>query len=104
MRSVLITGADRGVGFALCQQFVENGWKVYAGQFMPDWAELSNLQDTYREQVEIIPLNVADTESVKNAARYVAERTEVLDMLVNCAGIGGMEDDRAAMKAVFDMQ
>ena len=101
MRSVLITGADRGVGFALCQQFMENGWKVYAGQFMPDWAELSNLQDTYREQVEIIPLNVVDTESVKNAARYVAERTEVLDMLVNCAGIGGMEDDRAAMKAVF---
>ncbi|MDD7647715.1 MAG: SDR family NAD(P)-dependent oxidoreductase [Ruminococcus bromii] len=36
MKTVFVTGADRGVGYALCERFLEGGWHVIAGQFMPD--------------------------------------------------------------------
>ena len=44
MKSVLITGADRGIGFALCRCFLEAGWRVFAGRFMEDWTELDLLK------------------------------------------------------------
>ena len=39
-RTVFVTGADRGLGFALCTGLVERGWCVFAGQYMPEWPEL----------------------------------------------------------------
>ena len=36
-RTVLVTGADRGLGFALCTGLLDRGWRVFAGQYMPDW-------------------------------------------------------------------
>ena len=41
MKTVFITGADRGIGNAMCEQFLEHGWKVFAGQFMPRWGGCS---------------------------------------------------------------
>ncbi len=32
-KTVMITGADRGVGFAMCRLFAEAGWQVFAGRF-----------------------------------------------------------------------
>lgn len=37
VEQVFITGADRGVGFALCEQFAMHGYQVLAGQYMPEW-------------------------------------------------------------------
>lgn len=47
MKSVFITGADRGIGFALCRCFLESGWMVFAGCFMKDWMELDALKEEY---------------------------------------------------------
>lgn len=46
---VVITGADRGLGFGLCKNFLEKGWLVYAGQYIPDWPELSSLSENIRK-------------------------------------------------------
>lgn len=40
MKSVLITGADRGVGYCLTEVFLREGWKVYAGT-VPDLLALA---------------------------------------------------------------
>lgn len=97
MKSVFITGADRGIGFALCRCFVENGWQVFAGRFMPEWTELDALQDRYGEAVSLISLDVGNEESVRQAAAAVGEKTEYLDMLVNCAGIFQNGSDEATL-------
>jgi NAD(P)-dependent dehydrogenase (short-subunit alcohol dehydrogenase family) len=89
MQQVLITGADRGVGFGLCQVFLENGWRVYAGRFMPDWHELDELQPRYPKLLCCIPLNVADTASVAEAYTHISTQTDALDMLINNAGVSG---------------
>lgn len=87
VEQVFITGADRGVGFALCEQFAMHGYQVLAGQYMPGWKALEGLREKYPDQVTCIALDVGNTESVKDAVRRTADICGKVDILVNCAGI-----------------
>ena len=87
MKSVFITGADRGIGFALCRCFLKGGWLVFAGRYMEDWTELDELKKEYGESLSLVNLDVGNQKSVSEAAKTVSERVDCLDMLVNCAGI-----------------
>lgn len=87
MENVFITGADRGVGFALSEEFAAHGYRVFAGQYMPEWRALEGLAERFPGQVECIPLDVSDTSSVQRAAGAVSDFVERVDILVNCAGI-----------------
>lgn len=89
MRIVCITGADRGLGFSLCEKFLALGDIVLAGQFMPDWKELDGLKEQYGEKLILIPLDIAKGESVKKAADLAATKVDHVDLLINCAGIDG---------------
>ena len=88
MKTVLITGADRGVGYALCECFLQGGWHVIAGQYMPAWPQLDALKKLF-PQLDIIPLDVSDTASVQAAAASTAQLCDHVDLLVSCAGIVG---------------
>lgn len=110
-RTVFVTGADRGLGQGLCKALLGRGWTVFAGQYMPDWAELRELKDRYPEQLHLIPLDVGKIESAQAAAAAVAQLTGSLDVLVNNAGIitHPMDltirhpQDYEAMMRVFDI-
>ncbi|MBM7582028.1 NAD(P)-dependent dehydrogenase (short-subunit alcohol dehydrogenase family) [Caldicoprobacter guelmensis] len=83
----VITGADRGLGFALCEKLLEKGWRVFAGQYMPSWPQLAGLSERYPEKLHVILLDVSFDESVKAAAMQVSSIVNHLDMLINNAGI-----------------
>jgi NAD(P)-dependent dehydrogenase (short-subunit alcohol dehydrogenase family) len=89
-----ITGADRGLGFAICEGLLERNCWVFAGQYLPDWPELGNLADRYPETLQIIPLDVASLESTRAAAQAVTEQAEHIDLLINNAGINTPTKDR----------
>jgi NAD(P)-dependent dehydrogenase (short-subunit alcohol dehydrogenase family) len=105
----LVTGADRGLGLALCAGLLERGWHVYAGQYMPDWPDLATLAGQYPEALQVVPLDVSSTASVAAAAKAVAGRTDRVDLLINNAGIGagkgelGGEIDEQAMHRAYDV-
>jgi NAD(P)-dependent dehydrogenase (short-subunit alcohol dehydrogenase family) len=63
------------------------GWHVVAGQYMPDWPELSTLSDQYPETLHIVALDVASQTSAHAAAETTAARVDHLDVLINNAGI-----------------
>jgi NAD(P)-dependent dehydrogenase (short-subunit alcohol dehydrogenase family) len=86
-RTVFVTGADRGLGFALCAKLLEQDWQVFAGQYMPEWPDLATLLDQYPEALHIVPLNVSSVESVQAAAKIVATLTDHVDVLINNAGV-----------------
>ncbi len=86
-RTVFVTGGDRGLGFALCAGLLEQGWQVYAGQYMPAWPALSTLADQYPRTLHIIPLDVSSVESARCAAQIVAVSTDHVDVLINNAGV-----------------
>jgi NAD(P)-dependent dehydrogenase (short-subunit alcohol dehydrogenase family) len=100
VRKVLISGADRGVGFALAEAFLKEGWTVFAGQYMREWDELDTLKSRYADALYIIPLDVSSTESVNRAFDSVKAVTEYLDMIVNNAGISGGAGDITAIEDV----
>lgn len=86
-RTVLVTGADRGLGFALCVGLLKGGWHVYAGQYIPEWHELAGLMNEYPQTLHIIPLDVGSRESVQAAAEIVEVHTDHLDVLISNAGV-----------------
>lgn len=73
MKNVFITGADRGIGFALCRCFLDNGWQVFAGRFMQDWPQLDRLKEEYGERLSLINLDVGSQKSVSQAAKILGD-------------------------------
>ncbi len=88
-RTVLITGANRGIGRALVEEALRRGARrVYAGTRQP----LIHAD----ERVTPLILDVTDAEQIRAAA----EAVPTLDVLVNNAGVGIFDDlsDRAALE------
>lgn len=92
-KTVLITGADRGVGCALAECFLRENWTVFAGQFMPAWDSLEKLKTAHGDSLHVVTLDVSDEASVAAAYREVGAKTGRLDMIVNNAGIAGGAGD-----------
>lgn len=85
MPSVLITGANRGIGLELARQYLADGWDVLATCRNPATAdELRALGDG---PLEIYPLDVTDGAAIDALADELAGRR--LDVLLNNAGIIG---------------
>ncbi|NQV45057.1 MAG: SDR family oxidoreductase [Rhodospirillales bacterium] len=80
--TVLITGANRGIGFELARQYAADGWRVLACCRAPESAAALKGLD-----VEILPLDVADQASI--AALKASLGDTPLDLLINNAGVGG---------------
>ena len=88
-RTVLVTGANRGIGQALVQEALRRGAKrVYAGTRQP----------LAHPDPRVIPLPLEVTDPVQIQA--AAEQVESLDVLVNNAGIWLFDDlsDRAMLE------
>ena len=79
-RTVLITGANRGIGLELSRQYAEAGWQVIGTARRPDDAKA--LRDT---GADVMQLDVTDQQSVANLALELDGRP--VDMLINNAGI-----------------
>ena len=108
-RIAVVTGADRGLGHALAIGLLERGWRVYAGQYMPEWPALGEALPQYEDRLILVPLDVGDEASVQEAAAAVAEREERVDLLVSNAGISGERQtlgeglDYAAMAQAYNV-
>jgi len=87
--TVLITGANRGIGLALAQQFEQAGYDVIGTARKPNKAKKLRALGVRLEQ-----LDVADPNSVSALAKRL--EGEVIDILVNNAGIGGHSTDTFA--------
>jgi NAD(P)-dependent dehydrogenase (short-subunit alcohol dehydrogenase family) len=104
-----VSGADRGFGFALTEELLRGGWRVFAGQYMREWRELESLQKAYGDALAMAALDVGFDGSVADFARALGERHEVVDMVVCNAGIGagnctpGEGIDSAAALRAFEV-
>ncbi len=87
MERVLITGANRGLGFEFTRQYAAQGARVYAGCRRPEQAaDLQKLSGSYPDQVIILPLVITDPASIEQSAAAVSDQVGGLDILINNAG------------------
>ena len=94
MQSILITGANRGIGFELTRQFLKDDTRIFATCRNPERADaLSELARQNADRVTVLQLDVSDEASIDAAMKAVAAKVYALDLLINNAGIGG--DDHA---------
>lgn len=83
---VLVTGAGKGLGRAIVQQFSDQGWVVLATDVDSD-ALFKLAQEIPR--ILTCTLDVTDSESVKHVSQYLETHCGCLDALINNAGIIG---------------
>jgi NAD(P)-dependent dehydrogenase (short-subunit alcohol dehydrogenase family) len=88
--SVLITGANKGLGFEAARRLGEQGWTIFLGSRDEGRgrAAADKLNDGGADVV-MVPLDVTSDESVTDAVRLVREHTDRLDVLINNAGAPG---------------
>ncbi len=85
MSTVMITGANRGIGLEFARQYVADGWRVRACCRDPQGARaLSDLQAENPDAVSVHRLDVDDDASVAQAR---GEIDGPIDVLLNNAGV-----------------
>lgn len=78
---VLITGASQGIGHALAQLFLRNGFKVIG-------TSRSGKIGISHPAFEAIALDLTKMDSIKDFEQQFSNKGIVIDMLINNAGIG----------------
>lgn len=89
METILITGANRGIGLALVCRYLEAGHNVVATCRSP--AEASELQKLKKqsERLQVLPLETTSDEQIQQVVANLSGRP--LDVLINNAGVMGGE-------------
>ena len=82
----LVTGGNKGIGFAICQGLLKAGFEVILAARSLDKAKaaIEQLQST---QVYPLILDVANDDSITQAVNALHQKLGQLDVLVNNAGI-----------------
>jgi NAD(P)-dependent dehydrogenase (short-subunit alcohol dehydrogenase family) len=101
--TVLVTGANRGLGLEFARQYVADGWRVIACCRSPkDAPELNKLG----RKVEVHALDVTSQDSIRHLAKALAGTP--IDVLINNAGLHGDrrafgETDVELWKRIFEV-
>ena len=110
MKTVLITGASRGLGASAAQHLAKGGWGVL-GTFNSNADQATEVADRIREAggtVTMLPFDAADTTSIPEFVDRVRAVLQSdfdatgLDALVNNAGIGVNAPFAQTSEADFD--
>ncbi len=82
----VVSGCNRGIGRAICQNFLAHGAHVIGCSRQID-KKLQTEMKRFGQNFHNIQLDVADEASVKKALKAIANITREVDILVNNAGI-----------------
>lgn len=110
MKTVLITGANKGIGFETARQLAQLNYFVYLGSRNKAHGleAIQKLNELDITNVEAIVIDVADSNSVRQARQELESKISSLDILINNAGIAGDQPQNLAsgdlgnLRRIFD--
>ena len=98
-KTAIITGASRGIGFAVAEAFVREGAKVAVCGSRVSSAQkaVDKLKESFPE-AELIPVGVdiSSSDSIAEMVKTVLAQWDKIDILVNNAGV-------TSAKHIFEM-
>ena len=88
---VLVTGANKGIGFGIAKHLGLSGWQVVLGARDEKRAEeaIGQLKSAGVDVLGWVSIELRDQSSIEQAARVIGEKYAGLTLLVNNAGIPG---------------
>lgn len=93
-KTVLITGANSGIGNALAQKLIEEGY------FVIGTSRSGKIENINSENIFVVELDVTKEESIINANSVIRSKFKTVDILVNNAGIA-LDLDTASVNMDF---
>ena len=89
MSTAFVTGANKGIGFALAEELLKKNFRVIVGarDLKRGSDAVKSLSEFGDAQLQLI--DVADLQSIRAAADDVAKKFSDLTLLINNAGIAG---------------
>lgn len=92
--TVLVTGANRGIGRHFAIELVKRGAKVYAGARRPELADVPG--------ADVVRLDITDQKSVDAAAALAADVDLLINNAADTAGGNLVTGDLTAIRSVMD--
>ena len=94
-KNAIVTGARRGIGRAIVQEFAENGVNIWAcaskydEAFEEDMRQLSEVNNVW---IKPVYFDLKSEDEIKQSLREVIAEKKPIDILVNNAGVpsGGL--------------
>jgi NAD(P)-dependent dehydrogenase (short-subunit alcohol dehydrogenase family) len=88
---VFVTGANKGIGFGIAKHLGLSGWQVIIGARDEQRAAkaISDLKSAGVQVLGWVNIELADLDSIEQAAKVLSEQYAGLSLLVNNAGIPG---------------
>ena len=100
-KTILITGASKGIGFALVNKFLENGFNVIGTSTS---GKISGIEN---ENFEVLQLNLSELKNIELLKNEFEKTGTKIDILINNAGIGPDLDtnnpEENTFKETFDV-
>ncbi len=84
MKTVVITGASRGIGYATTLHFLKEGWQVVACSRNLD--PLEHIKAKYPGTLFSVHLDLSDEQSINHAGKQIDSITDQIDVLIHNAG------------------
>ena len=99
MKTIVVTGANRGIGLEISRQLAEMSHRLVMAVRNPakSQAALAKIQALSPESM-MLQLDLGDSESIKTFAEELSQLTNHLDVLVNNAAI--LEDSRESIRSI----
>ena len=88
---VLVTGANKGIGFGIAKHLGKSGWQVIIGARDEQRAEkaISKLKSVGVDVLGWVNIELRNLASIEQAAKEINDKYTGLTLLVNNAGIPG---------------
>ncbi len=87
MKTVLITGCSRGVGFAVVELLASKGCIIYAGVRTVAKATKLKALAKSNPNIKIIEIDLKNEKSIKKAAKTIKKHKQIVDIVINNAGV-----------------
>jgi len=106
MKTALITGANKGIGYETARQLAQLGYYIYLGcrDVSLGQEAVEKLLESGLTNVETIILDLTDPLSIKESRKIIETKSNKLDVLINNAGILGLIPQPASTYSVIEIR